>query len=88
MRFTHCDLEVHDLLGERAHLIVEAESVFADIVGGEDKVSLPLLIAFYDLVFVGADDFVIYVEGTSGLNLPQLAISFIITALKNGRTAK
>ena len=71
LRATHRDLEVHDLLGKRAHLVVEAESVFANFVGGEDKVSLPLPIAFYDLVFVGPDDFVIDVEGTAGLDLLQ-----------------
>jgi hypothetical protein len=40
---TDSNLKVNKLLGERAHLVVEAELVFADLVCREDKVSLSLL---------------------------------------------
>lgn len=36
------DFEVYHFLGEGAHFVVEAEFVFACVVGGEDKVTLAL----------------------------------------------
>lgn len=48
---TYSDLEINHLFGERGHLIVEAELVFADALGREYEVALSLL-------FLGSDDLV------------------------------
>jgi len=39
------DVKVDKLVGKRAHVIFEAEGVFADGIGGEDIVSLSLALA-------------------------------------------
>jgi hypothetical protein len=51
--WTYSNLEVHHLLCKSAHLVVEAEPVFADIVRREDKVALSLLCAVEDDLFCG-----------------------------------
>lgn len=40
MEKTYSNLEVNDLVTDCAHFIVEAEAVFADVVGCKDKVAL------------------------------------------------
>lgn len=45
---THRNLEVDELVGDGAHLVVEAKLVVADLVAGEDKVALTLLLALGD----------------------------------------
>jgi hypothetical protein len=44
------DLKVDKLLGVGAHLVVEAELVFANLLGREYKVALPLLLAVQDVL--------------------------------------
>jgi hypothetical protein len=69
------DFKIHHLLRKRAHLVVEAEAVLADIIGRKNKVSLPLLGAVeYDLVR-GANDAVVHVEGAARLHLRESLIS-------------
>lgn len=65
----HSDLEVDELLGVGAHVIVEAELVLSGLVGGEDKVALAFLLAIEDDLRVGAGYFVVDVERTSRLDL-------------------
>lgn len=63
------NLKVNDLLGESRHLVVEAEAVLARRVGREDKVALALLGAVHHAVLIGADDLIVDVEATTGLDL-------------------
>lgn len=63
------DLEVHRLLGEGAHLVVEAEAILAHIVGREDKVALSLLGTVENHLVVGASYCVVDIEGATGLDL-------------------
>jgi len=65
----YSNLKIHRLLRDRAHLIVKAETVFPDLVGGENKVALSLLFAFEDDAVARADDAVVDVEGASYLYL-------------------
>lgn len=70
---TYSDLEINKLLGECAHLVVEAEAVLADLVGSEDEVALSFLRSVKDdllLAAIGtwAHDRVIDVERTARLN--------------------
>lgn len=58
----HRDLEVHHLVGVRAHLVVEAELVFTRLLCCKDGIHLTLLaILHYDVV-AGAPDAIIHVE--------------------------
>jgi hypothetical protein len=63
------DLEVHDLLRKGAHFVVEAKSIFAGIVGGEDEITLSFAGPVKDDFFVGAYHRVVDVEGAAGLDL-------------------
>ena len=66
---TNRNLEVNKLLGECAHLIVEAERVVADPSSSKDKVALTLLLAREDDLAAGALDNVVDIERTARLNL-------------------
>lgn len=66
---TYSDLKVHHLLRKRAHLIVEAEPVFANVIRRKHKVTLALLGAIENDFISRADDRVIYVERTARLDL-------------------
>lgn len=44
----HRNLEVDELVGDGAHLVVEAKLVVTDLVAGEDEVALALLLALRD----------------------------------------
>lgn len=63
------DLEIDDFLRERAHLVVEAESIFSCVGGGEYKVALALFLVLHDYLLVWADHAVVDVEGAARLNL-------------------
>ena len=66
---TDGDFEIHHLLRERAHLVVETEPVFPRICGGEHEIALSLLLVFHDYLFVRAHHAVVDVEGAAGLYL-------------------
>lgn len=66
---TYSDLKIDNFIGDGAHLIIEAEAVFADFVSREDKVALSLFVAFHDPFLVRAVDAVVDVEGAAGLDL-------------------
>lgn len=63
------DLEIDKLLGEGTHLVIEAERVIADNVGGEDKVSLSLLLTVHDDLAIGTLNNVVDVKRTTRLDL-------------------
>jgi hypothetical protein len=66
---TYSDFEIHKLLSERAHLIIEAESVFARLSRSEDEISLSLFRAIHNDLVPGSHHLVINIEGTSCLDL-------------------
>ena len=47
------DIKVDELVGKRTHVVLEAEGVFPDCVGGEDIVALALTLAIKDDLFIG-----------------------------------
>jgi hypothetical protein len=47
------DIKVDELVGKRAHVVLEAKGVFPDCVGGEDIVALALTLAIKDDLFIG-----------------------------------
>lgn len=59
---THSYLEIHEFLSERAHFIVETESVLPSLSSREDKVSLSLLLAVHDNLLVGSDNLIVDIE--------------------------
>lgn len=65
---TDRDLKVDKLVGVGAHLVVEAEAVLADLVGGKDKVALSLLLTVEDVLSTRAGDLVVDVKGSSRLH--------------------
>jgi hypothetical protein len=56
------NVKVDKLVGERAHVILEAKGVFADCVGGEDKVTLALALAVNENLVIGVLYFKVDVE--------------------------
>jgi hypothetical protein len=79
-RRTYSDLEIHKLLCECAHLVIEAEPVFPDLQGREDEVALALLLAVHDDLVVGAGHLIIDIEGTTCLDLRtpnSISINFV-----------
>ena len=66
---TYGDLEIDHLLGESAHLIVEAEAVFAHVKRCEDEIALSLLGSVENDFVCGADNRVVDIERASGLHL-------------------
>lgn len=69
MGWTYRNLKVDVLVGVRAHLVVEAELVLADLVGREDKVALALVEALEQDLAVGVSDLVVDVKGPARLDL-------------------
>jgi hypothetical protein len=59
---TYSNLKVHHLLGEGAHLIVEAEPVFSRIVRGEHEIALSLLRSIHDDLVRRSDNRVVDIE--------------------------
>lgn len=53
---TYSDFEIDKLVGDSAHLVVEAERVVTDVVASEDKVSLALLLAIRNDLARGPGD--------------------------------
>ncbi len=66
---THRDLEIHHLVGERRHFVVETEPVLARGLRREDEVALSFLLTLHDLLLVGPHHLVVDVEGATGLDL-------------------
>lgn len=77
------DLKVDELLGERGHVVAEAEAILADLVGGEDKVALSLLDTIEDDLVVRSGHLVVNIERTSGLHL-SMTLGHGVEAAKGG----
>lgn len=75
-RVTYGNLEIHHLLGKCRHFVVEAELVLADALGSEDEVTLALLGAVLDDLAAGRGHGEIDIEGTAGLDLHQVNVSY------------
>lgn len=71
---TYGDLEVDKLFGKGAHLVVEAERVGAGLLRGENKVSLPLLLARENNLAVRALNLVIDIERAARLHLSIISV--------------
>ena len=63
------DVKVDELLGEGGHVVLEAEGIFANGVGGEDVVALALARAVEEDLLVRVFDFKVDVKGAAGLDL-------------------
>lgn len=63
------DVEVDELLGERGHVVLKAEGVFARGVGREDIVALPLALAVKDDLLARIFHLEVDVKRATGLNL-------------------
>lgn len=59
------NLEIHHLLGERAHLIIETESIFPLLLRGEDKIALPFLGTVQYHLSIRTDHLVVDIEGAA-----------------------
>ena len=68
-RYAYSNLEVHKLLRECAHLVIEAESVFSRLARSEDEVTLTLLFTIHDDLVPRSRDLVIDIERSSCLDL-------------------
>lgn len=68
-KVTDSNLEIDVFLGESAHIVIEAEGVFADLLGGEDEVALSLFLAIHDNLTIGTLDGIVDIKRTTGLNL-------------------
>lgn len=60
--FTYCDLKVHHLVRKCRHLIVEAKSVFADLLGSENEITLTLFLPVQNDILDRPDDLVVDIE--------------------------
>ena len=69
------NFEINEFLGESAHLIVEAEAVFAWLGGCEYEIPLTLLGSVHYYSVIGPSNFVVDVEGSSCLDLYAQMIS-------------
>lgn len=79
-------LKIHHFLRKRRHLVVEAKPVLANTLSCEHEVTLSLLGTLHNDFLARADNRVIHIEGTTGLNLmrrqlvnstiPQVAYGF------------
>ena len=56
------DVKINELVGERAHVVFEAEGVFADAICGEDIVSLSLTLAVEENLFIRVFHFIVDIE--------------------------
>ena len=63
------DVEIDKLLCECRHVIFEAKGVFSGDIGGQNKVSLTLLLAIKDYLVTRVSDFIVDIERTSRLHL-------------------
>jgi hypothetical protein len=63
------DVEVDELLSERAHVVLKAERIFSDSIGGEHIVTLALALAVEENLLVRILDFEVNVKRAAGLNL-------------------
>ena len=61
-RGRYSNLKIDQLLGKRRHLVIEAESVLAQLLRSEDKVALPLLLPVHDDLLAGSDDGVVDIK--------------------------
>jgi hypothetical protein len=59
------NFKVNKLVGKRAHLVVEAEFVFATVVRREDEVALPLLLPIHNDLAARARHLIVNVEGAA-----------------------
>jgi hypothetical protein len=66
---TYSDLEIHHLLRERRHLIVEAEPVLSNIIRREHEVALTFLCPIKYHLLSGSIYNVVDIEGATRLDL-------------------
>jgi len=66
---TYGDLEVHHLVRERRHFIVEAESVLARVLRSEDEITLSFFLSFHYFLVIWSIYRVIDIERAAGLDL-------------------
>ena len=59
------DVEVDELLGQGGHVVLEAESIFADSVGSQDVVALTFTNAIEEDFVIGILYFKVDIEGAS-----------------------
>lgn len=63
------NFEVNHLLGKSAHIIIEAEPVFARLLRRKHKISLAFLLGVHNDLVPGAHNAVVDIEGTARLDL-------------------
>lgn len=68
---TYRNLKVHQFLGKRRHLVIEAEPIFSHALGREHIVSLALLSAIQNDLPTRSNHRIIDIEGTAGLHLSK-----------------
>lgn len=66
---TYSDFEIHHLLRERRHFIVEAEPVLSNIIRREHEVALAFLCPIKYNLLRGSIHNVVDIEGAAGLDL-------------------
>ena len=62
------DVEIDEFLGERRHVVFEAEGVFAYCICGEDIVTLTFIFTVEDVFVIWVLEFKVYFEGTARLD--------------------
>lgn len=65
----YSDFEVNHFLGKSAHIIIEAEPVFARLLRRKYKIPLAFLLGVHDDLVAGAHNAVVDIEGTARLDL-------------------
>lgn len=83
----HHDVEVDELLGERGHVVLKAEGVFARSVGREDIVALPLALAVKDDLLARIFHLEVDVKRATGLNLSEAPLAARSVSVQQVRTA-
>lgn len=63
------NLKIHIFIRDRAHLIIEAELVLANLIGRKHKVPLSFGLSIEDDLVVWTGDYVADVKGAAGLDL-------------------
>jgi hypothetical protein len=66
---TYGNLKIHQLVRKGRHLVVEAESEFANVIRREDEIALSLFLALHDDTLARTDNRVVNIEGTARLDL-------------------
>ncbi len=84
--FDH-DVEIDELLGERGHVVLKAEGVFAGVVGREDIVALPLALAVEDDLLIRVFHLEVDVKRATGLNLSGAPLADRDVVMEQVRTA-